>query len=42
LTAPQNRHGDSVSYLRLRSTAPDKDDAGLLIESVDVDVAEGR
>jgi hypothetical protein len=42
LTAIQNRHGDSVSYLRLRSTAPDKDDAGLLIESVDVDVAEGR
>jgi hypothetical protein len=37
---PQNHHGDGASYLRLRSTAPDKDEAGMLIEYVEADVSE--
>lgn len=41
LVAPQNRVGAGADYLRIRSTAPDRDEAGLLIESVEADVSGG-
>ena len=37
---PRNRDGNGASYLRMRSTAPDKDEAGMLIEYVEADVSE--
>ena len=36
---PQNRDGKGASYLRLRSTAPVKDESGMLIEYVEADVS---
>jgi hypothetical protein len=38
-TLPLRKETAGANYLRIRSTAPETDDAGMLVESVEVQIA---